>query len=61
MENCTFAEHPGVLAKLKLLANKSIYWPKADLVSGSEQSDCDVTVENCIFSFSIVLDTLATD
>jgi hypothetical protein len=27
IENCTFGKHPAVLAKLNLLANKSIYWP----------------------------------
>jgi hypothetical protein len=28
IKNCTFGEHPAVLAKLNLLANKSIYWSK---------------------------------
>jgi hypothetical protein len=37
MENCTFGEYPAVLAKLKLLANTSIYWPKSRLANESEQ------------------------
>ena len=28
IENCTFGGYPAVLAKLNLLANKSIYWSK---------------------------------
>jgi len=28
IKNCTFGEHPAVLVKLNLLANKSIYWSK---------------------------------
>jgi hypothetical protein len=28
IKNCTFSEHLVVLAKLNLLANKSIYWSK---------------------------------
>jgi hypothetical protein len=28
IEKCTFGEHSAVLAKLILLANKSIYWSK---------------------------------
>jgi hypothetical protein len=31
--------HPAVLAKLNLLANKSIYWPSPALASESEQFD----------------------
>ena len=26
IKNCTFSGHPAILAKLNLLANKSIYW-----------------------------------
>jgi hypothetical protein len=37
MENCTFSEYPTILAKLKLLANISIYWPKSRLANESEQ------------------------
>jgi hypothetical protein len=36
--NCTFGEHPAVLANNNLLANKSIYWPSPPLASESEQS-----------------------
>jgi hypothetical protein len=37
IENYTFGEHPAVLTKSDLLANKSIYWPKRHLASKSEQ------------------------
>ena len=37
IENCTFGEHPAVLANNNLLANKSIYWPSPPLASESEQ------------------------
>ena len=36
IENCTFGEHPAVLANNNLLANKSIYWPSPPLASESE-------------------------
>ena len=37
IKNCTFGEHPAVLAKRNLLANKSSYWPRRHLASESEQ------------------------
>ena len=37
IENCMFGGHLAILAKLNLLANKSIYWSKGCLASESEQ------------------------
>jgi hypothetical protein len=37
IKNCSFGEHLSVLAKLYLLANKSIYWSKRHLAGESEQ------------------------
>jgi hypothetical protein len=52
-ESCTFGEHPAVLAKLNLLANKSIHWPRRHLANESEHIQL---TDPCTFIFPPIID-----